>query len=641
MKVQSVFLAMAMTCTTVIGACGSSSPSPSQTGGNAKSGGSPGGGGTVGTGGTPASTGGGTSCPTATANVAPCGGDVTGTWTVTPSCLGVSGQLDMSTFGIGCLAATVAGGSLDVKGTWSATADGKLTDGTTTMGKVQFSLGPKCLEVSGTTTDCISVSSSLSALGFESVECKSASDGGCACAGVVNQKGGIGLLSADPFASGKITTSGNNLTYPDETKYSYCVDKTKLSLSVQSKTPAITGTIVLQKSAGTATGGATSTGGNTGGVVVTGGTRAGGTAVTGGITSSGGTVGQDAGLDSSPSAGGSAAGGAPPGNRAEGPCDIYAAANTPCAAAYSMVRALSKTYSGPLYQVRSGSSATNAGTGGSVKDIGILADGYADTATQDTFCAGSTCTVSILYDQSGNATDMKRAPKGGAGNGARSDQDCYESSATKGTVTAGGRKVYVLYMNQYEGYRTPLGIKGKSMPLGTSPEGIYMLADGTRFGTACCWDFGNVTTNPLQYHTMNTLFLGQGFWGSGSGSAPWFLADFEGGVWAGGTGASNVKNQNNPPMAGVAFALGILKTSPGKYVIRAADALKAADLTTAWDGGTPKEMDNQGGVVLGVGGDNSNNSWSNFYEGAITVGVPSNDTDLAVMKNIKTVGYSK
>ena len=34
------------------------------------------------------------------------------------------------------------------------------------------------------------------------------------------------------------------------------------------------------------------------------------------------------------------------------PCDIYAAAGTPCVAAHSTTRALYAAYSGPLYQVR-------------------------------------------------------------------------------------------------------------------------------------------------------------------------------------------------------------------------------------------------------------------------------------------------
>jgi hypothetical protein len=52
-------------------------------------------------------------------------------------------------------------------------------------------------------------------------------------------------------------------------------------------------------------------------------------------------------------------------------------------------------------------------------------------------------------------------------------------------------------------------------------------------------------------------------------------------------------------------------------------------------------MDNLGGIVLGVGGDNSNNSWGTFYEGAILAGYPANTTDDAVLKNIQSAGYGK
>ena len=205
-----------------------------------------------------------------------------------------------------------------------------------------------------------------------------------------------------------------------------------------------------------------------------------------------------------------------------GPCDIYAAANMPCGAAYSMVRTLSSKYSGPLYQVRSGSSTTNTGTGGTTKDIGMLSDGYADSAAQDTFCTGTICTVSKLYDQSGNGNDLQRGSAGPSGNGTRSGYDDYESSATKLSITAGGHKVYALYMAQYEGYRTALNVTGKGLPTGNKDQGIYELADGTHFGKTCCWDFGSASPDPNKYVTTNTLFFGTGYWGSGTGSGPWF-----------------------------------------------------------------------------------------------------------------------
>ena len=37
--------------------------------------------------------------------------------------------------------------------------------------------------------------------------------------------------------------------------------------------------------------------------------------------------------------------------------------------------------------------------------------------------------------------------------------------------------------------------------------------------------------------------------------------------------------------------------------------------------------------------DNSNNSWGTFFEGAIVAGWPSDDTEQAIMQNLKAVGY--
>src|SRR3984957_15795971 len=54
---------------------------------------------------------------------------------------------------------------------------------------------------------------------------------------------------------------------------------------------------------------------------------------------------------------------APP--RPNGPCDVYAAAGDPCAAAHSTTRALYASYNGPLYQVLRQSD-------GKTLDIGVV-----------------------------------------------------------------------------------------------------------------------------------------------------------------------------------------------------------------------------------------------------------------------------
>src|SRR6266567_2642915 len=96
---------------------------------------------------------------------------------------------------------------------------------------------------------------------------------------------------------------------------------------------------------------------------------------------------------------------------ATGPCDIYASGGTPCVAAHSTVRALFGAYSGRLYQVRR--SSNNA-----TMDIGTLsAGGFANAAAQDSFCAGTTCTITIIYDQTSRHNNLTQAPAGGAAGG--------------------------------------------------------------------------------------------------------------------------------------------------------------------------------------------------------------------------------
>ncbi len=331
-----------------------------------------------------------------------------------------------------------------------------------------------------------------------------------------------------------------------------------------------------------------------------------------------------------------------------GPCDIYADAGTPCVAAYSMVRALSSGYAGPLYQVRAGSSAENTGTGGITHDIPMTADGFADADAQDAVCAGTICTVSVLYDQSGNGNHLTVAKAGPATAGETAALDDFESIANAGELTVDGHRVYSLYMAPQQGYR--LAAVGNGMPLDTEPQGIYMLADGTHYGTACCWEFGNVSTNPFEYHVANSLFFGVGYWGQGDGSGPWFMADFEAGIWAGGSnpgdpgwgGLNDVSppNPNNPSMQ-TPFALGFLKTDPSNWSLRMADAQGAAALTTAYAGALPKAMDNQGGIVLGVSSDNSNYSWGTFYEGAIVAGYPADATEQEVTLSVQAAGYGQ
>jgi hypothetical protein len=334
---------------------------------------------------------------------------------------------------------------------------------------------------------------------------------------------------------------------------------------------------------------------------------------------------------------------------AECPCDIYAAAQTPCVAAYSTVRVLSSTYTGPLYQVRRTSDKQT-------KDIGQTADGFANSKDQDDFLGSNAGTISKLYDQSGKGNDLTVAKKGSyIGTAAQDDK---ESDAKGLKIMVNGHSVYAIYAKSTEGYRAkqegysgyPAKVTASAgMPTGNQPQGIYMLTDGSRpnIGCCCCFDFGNASLDNAAGGTgmMSTLFFGIGYWGKGAGNGPWFENDMEAGVWAGGSGASNAVN-SKLPSSKFNFAFGITKTSTSgtpQYAIRVASGTVAngasPNLVTAYDGQAPSTWKQQGGIVLGIGGDNSNSSDWTFYEGCITAGRPSDKTDTLILKNISAARY--
>lgn len=588
-------------------------------------------------------------------DVAPCGGEVVGTWSVSSSCLTVTGQLDPSGFfGTTCPAIPVQG-SLHVSGTWTANPDGTYVDDTTTTGTEQLALGSGCLSFSGTSLTCDQVSGAVQVMGYSSVTCTSAAGGGCSCSATIAQHGGLGWVSPDPQTTGTFTADDGAVTLDGHSPYASCASGTKMTWTPRTQSPATSGTVVFQSTSATASGGATGAGGTPGRGGSGGG--GGGGVGTGGVSSTGGATGATGGRGNSAGASGAAgvtgsggAAGSGGGTPAfQGPCDIYAATGTPCVGAYSTTRLMSNKYRGALYQIRVGGS--NTGTGGTLKDIGPIAGGvFADGSAQDTLCGSSACTISKLYDQSGKGNDLAVA---GAG--------CYvttpdtEANAKGRSLTLSGHKVYALYMvsnssfgsstgPEHDGYRNN---NATSMPMGTAAQGEYEVVDGKRANAGCCWDFGSAQRDSCSTGgtgAMDTVSFGAKFvWGTGAGDGPWFMMDAEGGVWAGGSGAAATQNPSNPSVTWD-YAFGLVKTNTTngtpQYAIRVGDG-QSGGLTTAYDGKAPAAWNLQGAIVLGVGGDNSNTSYGTFFEGAITAGRPSDATDLAVLQNVQAAGYGK
>eukprot|EP00928_Gymnodinium_smaydae_P076499 TRINITY_DN59523_c0_g1_i1.p2 TRINITY_DN59523_c0_g1~~TRINITY_DN59523_c0_g1_i1.p2 ORF type:complete len:137 (-),score=22.45 TRINITY_DN59523_c0_g1_i1:168-578(-) len=92
------------------------------------------------------------------------------------------------------------------------------------------------------------------------------------------------------------------------------------------------------------------------------------------------------------------------------------------------------------------------------------------------------------------------------------------------------------------------------------------------------------------------------------------------------------------------FLVGFVKGTPGNhFVVKAGDAQKDGSLKIVHAGARPEGyevMKKQGGIVLGIGGDNSPWGAGIFYEGVMTQGYSSDEADAAIMANIVEAGYS-
>ena len=317
----------------------------------------------------------------------------------------------------------------------------------------------------------------------------------------------------------------------------------------------------------------------------------------------------------------------------QGPCDIYASGGTPCVAAHSTTRALYGAYNGSLYQVKRVSD--NA-----TRDIGVLsAGGYANSAAQDSFCSGTTCLISIIYDQSGRGNHLTQAPPGGFSGPAEGGYDNL-ANATMAPTTVGGHKAYGVFVAPGTGYRNN---HTNGIATGDLPEGMYAIFDGTHYNSGCCFDYGNAETNSRDNGngTMEAIYFGSSKgWGYGAGNGPWIMADLENGLFSGVNGGYN----SNDPTINHRYTTAIIKGEPNHWSIRGGNA-QSGSLSTFYNGARPNvsgynPMKKEGAIILGIGGDNSVSAAGTFYEGVMTSGYPSEATENAVQANIVSAGYA-
>jgi len=375
---------------------------------------------------------------------------------------------------------------------------------------------------------------------------------------------------------------------------------------------------------------------------------------------SGGSAGQSNGgtADIGTEDGGAGAGGVSGGANVPGfplPCAVLSDGGSPCVAAHSTVRVIVPGYAGPLYQLCKGPAAPGPSScKGTVQDIGSK-DGYVDFATHATFCAGGACTITKIYDQSGQHNDLEPAPPGGA-------KGTPDMPADAGAlqVTLDGHSAYGILIEPGVGYRTGCSgcnIKsGRGMATGDEPESMYWVTSQKDLVDVCCFDYGNAETssNNDGNGTMEALYFGAGVsWGTGFGGkpGPWGMADLENGLFAGWENQQNKNISSNGPLK-YNFVTSVLlgdskekNGGKGRFALYGGNAAEGA-LKTMYDGIRPTPnyvpMQKKGSIILGIGGDNSDGSGGRFYEGAISAGpVVSKQTADMLQAAIVAVKYGQ
>ncbi|MFF3906805.1 arabinofuranosidase catalytic domain-containing protein [Streptomyces sp. NPDC001848] len=314
------------------------------------------------------------------------------------------------------------------------------------------------------------------------------------------------------------------------------------------------------------------------------------------------------------------------------PCDIYAAGGTPCVTAHSTTRALFASYNGPLYQIQRASDH-------SYRDIAVLsAGGYADGASQVSFCAGTSCTITKIYDQTSRHNDLPIS-WGGYWKGPGPNGSDVGADAMALPVTVAGHQVFGVKVTPGVGYRID---HASGVATGSQPEGIYMVTSSNYTNQWCCFDYGSGENSHTDTGnaTMNAIYWGKACWFGGcTGSGPWVEADLENGMFHTNTGSN--KDPNSPGVHHPFVSAWLKNNGTSNFTLKYGDGTSGG-LTTTFSGPLPNgysPMKVDSSVLLGTGGDNSPSGVGEFFEGAMTAGYPSDATENAVQAAITAAGY--
>ena len=205
--------------------------------------------------------------------------------------------------------------------------------------------------------------------------------------------------------------------------------------------------------------------------------------------------------------------------------------------------------------------------------------------------------------------------------------------------------MYSAYFEGGMGYRID---NTTGIAKGDEAETIYMVTSGKHYNDGCCFDYGNAETdnNDDGAGTMEALYFGNAKGGlnhGGAGKGPWIMADMEDALWGADVVQSNEETISHEYVTAMIKCDSASSFRTGHWEIWGGDA-QSGELKSYWSGPRApgySPMKKQGAIILGIGGDNSDNAIGTFYEGAMVSGFTSSETDAKIQQNIVAAGYGK
>ena len=316
------------------------------------------------------------------------------------------------------------------------------------------------------------------------------------------------------------------------------------------------------------------------------------------------------------------------------PCDIYAAAKTPCVAAHSTVRSLYAKYAGALYRGETGVRRRHPKHRLAFGRLRERRDARCILRKHHLHHHQNLRPISKAQRP---RHLLRRDFKGPGPNG--SDLG---AAADALPVTAGGHQVYGVSISPGMGYRNN---RTSGVAVNGKPEGMYMVSSGTHFNSGCCFDYGNAETSGTDTGAghMDAVNVSRDLNGltASNKPEPGVHADLENGVFP--LGPTNLQSRFVCQRRTTSLHIGMVEEQWSDEVCaevgRRTVGRPQHNLFRRPSDADMRRCARKARSSSALAAIIVHASAGSFFEGVMTSGYPTDSAENAVQANIVAVGY--